>query len=135
MQCIRLLLLLLALINTFSFAQDDNTIFVSSETIKEVSLTYDEIMKLPVKKIRKLLNDRGLSCKGCSEKEEFVKMAYDNIDLPIKVKVAPPKTEDTQEDKDKNIDEVMHIYIYIYIYIYYKYDQLIISNSYMKAYG
>ncbi len=47
-------------------------------------LTQLEISKLSTKEIRKILSDRGLECKGCSEKSEFVARALEAQSLPLK---------------------------------------------------
>jgi hypothetical protein len=37
-----------------------------------------------VKQLKSFLKDRGLECKGCSEKGDFISLAFENKDLPIK---------------------------------------------------
>lgn len=53
----------------------------------------ESFRKMTVKALRKYLFDRGLECKACSEKEEFVKMAYDNREKPIQQN-EPKKAEE-----------------------------------------
>lgn len=46
---------------------------------------------------------RGLECKGCSEKDDYVKMTYDNQHLPIVPKEPPvnPSTGELPPDGSK----------------------------------
>ena len=64
-----------------------------------------------MKQLRKFLFDRGLECKGCAEKEDYVKMVYDNREKPefdfeaVKRAAAEDKA---RKEKDKiEIDEVI----------------------------
>ena len=45
--------------------------------------------KMRIKQLRIFLQERGLECKGCAEKSDFVKMATENEDTPV-VKVKKP---------------------------------------------
>lgn len=54
-------------------------------------LTLEQLAKLPIKKLRVMLTKKGLQCKGCSEKSEFVAKAHESQDLPDVV--APAETE------------------------------------------
>ena len=73
--------------------------------------TPEELAKLPVKKLRQFLAARGLECKACTEKEEFVKLAVANIDTPVKEQpAAPPPPPPGDEDpvkRDKDISDLM----------------------------
>lgn len=52
------------------------------------------------------MKDRGLECKGCSEKEDYVKMAFENQDAP-KIENSTPKQPPEEEKLDKEqLDEV-----------------------------
>jgi hypothetical protein len=44
-----------------------------------------------------MIESKGLECLGCSEKADYVKMAFDSLALPVSPKVTnppPPKAED-----------------------------------------
>ena len=49
-----------------------------------------------------MLADRGKECKGCSEKSEFVDMAYDNQHLPV---IEKPVSKN-KKPKIDNVEEV-----------------------------
>lgn len=69
--------------------------------------TYEQLTKLPVKKLRGILEKRGLECKGCSEKSEFVTKVYENQHLPeVTPVVEESKSKSPSMDQDK-IDELM----------------------------
>lgn len=40
-----------------------------------------DLNKLRVKQLKSILADRGVECKGCLEKEEFIKMVQDTEHL------------------------------------------------------
>jgi thiol-disulfide isomerase/thioredoxin len=42
-----------------------------------------DVSKLRVKQLRKMLKQRGLKCRGCTEKKHFVEMVQNNIDKPL----------------------------------------------------
>ena len=73
--------------------------------------TPEELAKLPVKKLRQFLAARGLECKACTEKEEFVKLAVANIDTPVKEQPEstppPPPGDDDPVKRDKDISDLM----------------------------
>lgn len=78
----------------------------------EPTLSLDEIKKMPVKKLRQFLAARGLECKGCAEKDDFVKMAFENKDTPVAPKPeastpAPSSDEKDPETKKKELDDLM----------------------------
>ena len=70
--------------------------------------TIEELKKMPIKKLRQFLFARGLECRGCAEKEDFVKLAFENIDTPLKA-AAPPaeEPEKSKEQKDKELADIM----------------------------
>ena len=76
----------------------------------EDAVSLESLKKMPIKKLRQFLFARGLECRGCAEKEDFVKLAFDNIDTPLKP-VAPPvaevEPEKTKEQKDKELADIM----------------------------
>jgi hypothetical protein len=49
--------------------------------VKTANLEKQDISKLRVKQLKKILADRGAECKGCVEKEEFVKRVLDTEHL------------------------------------------------------
>ena len=75
-------------------------------------MSESDAKKLPIKKLRSLLSDRGLECKGCAEKEDFVRMFVQNQHLPIlETRQSPPASKDPSDlplnkDKDKQMEEV-----------------------------
>ena len=70
-------------------------------------LTMEEIKKMKVKELRRFLYDRGLSCKGCSEKEEFVNQVYESRNVPKKVEKEEELDPAEEERKDKEIADLM----------------------------
>jgi hypothetical protein len=57
-----------------------------------------------------MLAERGLECKGCAEKEDYVTMTFDNQHLPIIPPVETPPTSEEPEDeeaKKKSVDDIM----------------------------
>ncbi len=67
-----------------------------------------DFQKMKVKDIKIFLQDRGLECKGCSEKSEFVKLAEENRETPSlkpeKIKPVDPKSKDIDyEELLKNL--------------------------------
>jgi hypothetical protein len=44
-----------------------------------------------VKQLKEFLKKRGLECKGCSEKSDFINMAYENREKSISVPPPPPE--------------------------------------------
>ena len=75
--------------------------------------TPEELAKLPVKKLRQFLAARGLECKACTEKDDFVKLAVQNIDTPLKEQRSPPTPPSAVGDENpvkrdkKEIDDLM----------------------------
>lgn len=49
--------------------------------VKTDKMDKKDISKLRVKQLKKILADRGVECKGCVEKEEFVKRVQDTEHL------------------------------------------------------
>lgn len=72
-----------------------------------------DFAKLRIGALRQILDDRGLECRGCAEKADFVQMARDNYHLPIVEKPAEtksdPKPERGSDSKpgDVDVDELM----------------------------
>ena len=88
--------------------------FISCQDSNDSDLTNDEIAKLPTKKLRTMLWQRGLECKGCSEKTEFVKMVQDHISDPIVQGSSSSASGDgasgsseSEKDKDKELEDLM----------------------------
>ena len=100
MRMLSALLLLLCVLAHLAAAQEDAV------------PTQEELAKMPVKKLRQFLAARGLECKGCAEKEDFVKMAFANKDTPLKQAAEPAATpeDDSPEakrKKDKEMEDLM----------------------------
>ena len=56
------------------------------------------------KELRKWLKLRNLECKGCTEKNDFVTLAYENRN----VEIIPPKNYDEDDNnKDDKMDDIM----------------------------
>ena len=49
--------------------------------VKTENLEPKDLTKLRVKQLKSILLDRGVECKGCVEKEEFIKMVQDTEHL------------------------------------------------------
>ena len=49
--------------------------------VKTENLEKKDLTKLRVKQLKSILMDRGVECKGCVEKEEFIKMVQDTEHL------------------------------------------------------
>jgi hypothetical protein len=47
------------------------------------SFTEADFKKMKIKQLKTFLDERGLSCDGCEEKDEFVRMAIKNINAPV----------------------------------------------------
>jgi mesencephalic astrocyte-derived neurotrophic factor len=45
--------------------------------VQTQNLEKKDLSKLRVKQLKQILSDRGVECKGCVEKEEFIKMVQD----------------------------------------------------------
>ena len=82
----------------------------------EESLTNEDIKKLPIKRLRQFLAERGLECRGCAEKDDYVKMVYENRDTPLApipeepAVPTPPSNEEIEASrarKKKDMDELM----------------------------
>ncbi len=72
-----------------------------------------DFAKLRIGALRQILDDRGLECRGCAEKADFVQMARDNYHLPVVEKPAET-TRDSEPERgsgskpsDVDIDEMM----------------------------
>ena len=63
------------------------------------SVDWDNLSKYTVKQLKKILADRGMECKGCTEKSHLVQEAKNARDKPI-VKKAPPKSEPSKADAE-----------------------------------
>jgi hypothetical protein len=69
---------------------------------------------MPVKQLKTFLANKGLECKDCSEKADFVQMAFDSQQSPD-VAQEPVKQEKSQKEKDEELDEVVIKAIKYYI--------------------
>eukprot|EP00586_Coscinodiscus_wailesii_P015582 CAMPEP_0172492730 /NCGR_PEP_ID=MMETSP1066-20121228/23965_1 /TAXON_ID=671091 /ORGANISM="Coscinodiscus wailesii, Strain CCMP2513" /LENGTH=126 /DNA_ID=CAMNT_0013262519 /DNA_START=267 /DNA_END=647 /DNA_ORIENTATION=+ len=49
--------------------------------MKTAKLEKKDLSKLRVKQLKKILSERGVDCKGCVEKEEFIKKVMDTEHL------------------------------------------------------
>jgi len=65
--------------------------------------------KMRTKELRRWLADRGLACKGCAEKDDFVKLALANKDAALVKKDPPPEPEakpPSDEELQKLLDDL-----------------------------
>jgi hypothetical protein len=55
-----------------------------------------------------MLSERGLECKGCADKEDYVKMAFDNQHLPVipPAPIVEAKNEEEEAAKKKELEDV-----------------------------
>ena len=68
----------------------------------------ENIHKLSIKKLRTMLWQRGLECKGCAEKPDFIKMLTEHLNDPIlkgREDSNSGKTK-TNSNEDKSVDDV-----------------------------
>lgn len=73
------------------------------ESIKRIS--FDDVKKLPMKEIKKFLIERNLQCKGCTEKEDYVKLYFENQHIAIiasKEKKIEDDLKNNDDDKEKS---------------------------------
>ena len=56
-----------------------------------------DFSKMKVRELLAILADRGLECRGCAEKADYVAMARDNYHLPVVPKPEPAETETTAD--------------------------------------
>lgn len=54
-----------------------------------------DFSKMKVRELLAILEDRGLECRGCAEKADYIVMARDNYHLPVVPKPEPAETETT----------------------------------------
>lgn len=50
---------------------------------KTEGLKSEDFKKMRVKQLKQILADRGVECKGCSEKDEFVKRVLDTAHMEM----------------------------------------------------
>lgn len=98
MKCVLFLLLTFL---CFGLGQED-----AAASVEPVNFS-----KMRVKQLKKFLKDRGLECKGCAEKNDFVLMATEHEETPL-VEVKKPSTAQPRGDSDSfggdtNIDDLM----------------------------
>ena len=66
-----------------------------------------DFAKLRIGALREILDARGLECRGCAEKSDFVTMARENYHLPIIEKRQAPEPETTAKPSDFDVNEMM----------------------------
>mmetsp|Transcript_10478 Transcript_10478/g.7818 ORF Transcript_10478/g.7818 Transcript_10478/m.7818 type:complete len:243 (+) Transcript_10478:2-730(+) len=82
--------------------KSESTDFVSEIETPNDSISEEEFRKWPVKKLKSFLAEKGLKCKGCSERDDYVQMALKNQH----VSPAPnDQQETTKEEKLPDIDK------------------------------
>mmetsp|Transcript_11439 Transcript_11439/g.15751 ORF Transcript_11439/g.15751 Transcript_11439/m.15751 type:complete len:228 (+) Transcript_11439:50-733(+) len=91
----------------------------------DAGLSIEVLKKMPIKTLKSMIESKGLECLGCSEKDDYVKMAFDSLTMPVAPKVstppplktedppevsAKPESEETPEEKEKKkreLDDLM----------------------------
>ncbi len=72
-------------------------------------MTQEEARKMTIKQLRKALARKGIQCKGCVEKDEFVSMLVSNQNLPeVEEKeenVSPKESSYSSDDDDTTAKE------------------------------
>lgn len=68
--------------------------------------------KMRVKELRAIVEDRGMQCKGCAEKADYVERAAEVYHLPIKAAPDPVEAKGAAGGEkppmnDKDVDEMM----------------------------
>ena len=81
------------------------------EATDSAAVETPDFQKMRVKQLKRFLHERGLVCKGCAEKDDFVKMAVENKDAPL-MKAEKPKAPPTEEGGkafggDSSIEELL----------------------------
>ena len=77
------------------------------EPIMSNEKSFEDYKKMTVKSLKSILKAKGLECKGCSEKLEFVEKAYESRNIPdIVAKVDSSGKAPPGVDQDK-LDELM----------------------------
>ena len=72
-----------------------------------------DFAKLRIGALRQILDERGLECRGCAEKADYVQMARENYHLPAVERPADTKTDPEPErgsdsrPGDVDVDEIM----------------------------
>jgi protein disulfide-isomerase/protein disulfide isomerase family A protein 5 len=76
------------------------------KTIGSAKLEAKDLRKLRVRVLKKMLKERGLECKGCTDKKEFVKMVLENQGVKVKASTKKHKMTWAQEKRFKKANEV-----------------------------
>jgi len=76
------------------------------KTIGSAKLEAKDLRKLRVRVLKKMLKERGLECKGCTDKKEFVKMVLENQDKKVKATTKKHKMTWAEEKRFKKAKEV-----------------------------
>eukprot|EP01041_Mallomonas_annulata_P013838 gene13838-29435_t len=73
-------------------------------------LSKDELSKLSGKALKKMLQERGQDCKGCSEKQDFVEKVFGVQSLPI-IETPKPKdsTHSDPKESKENVEDIMEM--------------------------
>jgi len=73
----------------------------------------EEISKLSVKSLKKMLAERGVECSGCTEKWEYVDRVIEVQGMPVKEanKAKEKRREPPSESKKKDDDGLEEVYI------------------------
>jgi hypothetical protein len=70
-----------------------------------------DLNNLKIKELRKMLEDRGVGCIGCSEKSDLIQRVRETIHLPIKPKEEElPKSKPTVDPESMDYQEIMKLF-------------------------
>eukprot|EP00898_Chlorokybus_atmophyticus_P000416 jgi/Chlat1/1375/Chrsp119S01761 len=104
-----LLLLLCALLLAASASQAEDATAAEDGAGSEQQAvpTAEELAGMKVKELKAFLAERGVECRGCAEKADYVKLAQESLSLPVKEQqVTEEKTTSSSEvdDDDKGFE-------------------------------
>jgi hypothetical protein len=99
-----LLFVALALCVALSVADNED---VGPEATKAPGKSLEDFQKMTVKTLKGILKNKGLECKGCSEKAEFAAKVYESQDVPDQVMKIEPGGELPPGVDQEKMDELM----------------------------
>jgi hypothetical protein len=102
----KLFLLFVALTLCIALSTTD-TESASPETTKAPGKSLEDFQKMSVKALKGILKNKGLECKGCSEKAEFASKVYESQDVPDMVMKIEPGGELPPGVDQEKMDELM----------------------------
>jgi hypothetical protein len=81
-------------------------------------------MSIQIKNLKDILSKKGLECKSCSEKADFVKMVFDSQSLPDIASKSqstppPPPPNPPKQESPEELEEVSERFIIIDVKSYF----------------